>query len=140
MKSCLAIEDMDSEGEVLRRLLPVMFSRVFQGNVRVDVVGTVKQAFEFIHDSPPDVVILDLVMPDSGLENSIENVIPALVSGPPIFVLTGYQQPEIRVRCFEKGCDEFMLKQAARRHHEEMCERVYGCYLRRQYRDGRKPA
>jgi CheY-like chemotaxis protein len=131
----LYIEDQTAEGEVIVRLLDQVFQRVFRGRSEFKVVKTIGEADGLVIKDY-DVVLLDLTLPDSSTDNTVDKVILSRVPNwPPVFVLTGHEEreAELRDKCFANGAGDFMLKLNAHRHPEELCERVYGCILRRKY-------
>lgn len=136
MKKVIYIEDQPMFGEVIGRLIRDEFRKRFHGEVEVEIVPKMEGAFEKISAGLPDVVMIDLSLSDSLMEETIETAIPRLSQiGPPLFVLTGHedQSERLRVRCFEKGAQDFMTKVRAIKRPEELCERAYGCYLRHFY-------
>jgi len=61
--------------------------------------------------SPPDLVILDLAMPEvDGFEFLAQIRANRLFDGLPIIVLSGSEQSEVRVRCLKEGADDFLVK------------------------------
>ena len=76
---------------------------------RISTAGTVKEALQEARAGRPDLVVLDLTLPDGdGL-----SVIPQLVveENPPIFVaLTGHDTREIADRCRAAGCASVLVK------------------------------
>lgn len=136
MKKIAHIEDQPEYGEVVKRIIPAAFERCFHGQVQMILIPKMGAALETIRKEEPDVVLLDLSLFDSGLELTVEVGIPKLVeTGIPVFILTGQEDNSelLRKRCFAKGAQDFMTKFKANKYPEELCERVYGCYLRAQY-------
>lgn len=76
---------------------------------RVSVAGTVAEALRVARAERPDLVILDLTLPDGdGL-----SIIPQLIveENPPIFVaLTGHDTREVADRCRTAGCADVLVK------------------------------
>lgn len=139
MRSVLYIEDQALEGEVIGRLFQQVFRRVFKGEVEFTVVPRLDSARISIPKLKPSAILMDLGLPDSLTKNTSTEVLRELVPiSPPIIVLTGnpIDTENLRKTCFANGCEDFMLKQDAHRHPEELSERVYCAYLRRLYRDG----
>lgn len=76
---------------------------------RVSVAGSVADTLRVARADRPDLVILDLTLPDGeGLQ-----VIPDLLveENPPIFVaLTGHDTREVADRCRDAGCATVLVK------------------------------
>jgi DNA-binding response OmpR family regulator len=76
---------------------------------RVSTAGSVNEALQVARAGRPDLVILDLTLPDGeGL-----SVIPELVveENPPIFIaLTGHDTREVAKRCLTAGCASVLVK------------------------------
>jgi putative two-component system response regulator len=76
-----------------------------------DIASSGREALERVEESPPDVILLDLVMPDlSGFEvcralkgNSATRHIP-------IIIITGMSDRDANVMALEAGADDFVLK------------------------------
>ncbi|MDD3813672.1 MAG: response regulator [Desulfocapsaceae bacterium] len=68
-----------------------------------------KEALEMVHSSPPDLVILDLKMPDmSGLEvlQSIKSMHPSIE----VIMLTGHGSTASGIEGMEKGAFDYIMK------------------------------
>jgi CheY-like chemotaxis protein len=78
----------------------------------VEVIGTAasgREALGFIEETRPDLLIIDLAMPDmSGLELTAE--IRSLLPGVPIIILTLFDSPRHRQAAFEAGANAFVPK------------------------------
>lgn len=76
---------------------------------RVSVAGSVAETLRVARAERPDLVILDLTLPDGeGI-----SVIPELLveENPPIFVaLTGHDSREVAERCLGAGCASVLIK------------------------------
>jgi DNA-binding response OmpR family regulator len=66
-------------------------------------------AVETIFQEPPDLMILDLNLPVKDGEQALEEI-RALNQDIAVLVLTGRQDMETRIRCFDLGADDFMTK------------------------------
>lgn len=98
----LIVEDNDIVSGALRLLFE-------ETGRRVSVAATVAGAIRAAAADHPDLVLLDLTLPDgSGLD-----AVPALRSGdhPPIVIaLTGRDEPAVVKRCTDLGCASVLLK------------------------------
>jgi DNA-binding response OmpR family regulator len=76
----------------------------------VAVAATVAEAIDQAKASPIDVMLLDLSLPDGeGLE-VIENLRANGRLPRATLAMTGHDDPRIRQRCIDAGCDEVLLK------------------------------
>ncbi len=128
------IEDEQTCGEVIRRLYE-MCQKSFHGEVDFEVAGTWAEGLQAVTTHPPDVVLLDLNLPDSKQPQTEQHIAEKCDSWPPIIVLTGAEDKELRRRCILLGADDFMEKKTANRDPMQLCERIYSAHLRRQRSD-----
>lgn len=76
---------------------------------RVRVVTDGGQAVEVFRQDMPDLTILDLSLPVLDGEQVLEQI--RRIDGDlPVLVLTARQEVETRVRCLDRGADDFMTK------------------------------
>lgn len=98
----LIVEDNELAREAWRLLLQAT-------GHRVSTAGSVSEALHVARSGRPDLVLLDLTLPDGeGLA-----IIPELIvdENPPVFVaLTGHDTREIAARCREEGCATVLVK------------------------------
>src|SRR3954469_24777340 len=100
----LVVDDIEAN----RNLITALLSR---DGYRVESAVDGNAAFESVRRSPPDLVLLDVMMPGpSGFE-----VCRALKADPltrliPIVLITALQQSEDRVQGFDAGADDFISK------------------------------
>lgn len=93
---------------ILRERVVKMFSAI----AGVKVVGqasSVKAATAMVHVTHPDVVILDIEMPDGSGINLLRDLkrdYPATV----VIMLTNHAEPRYRSKCFELKADYFLSK------------------------------
>jgi len=79
-------------------------------------------ALKEVAQSPPDLILLDLVMPNlSGLAVCQALKRDEAVARIPVVILTGRGSSEDRIRCLDSGADEFLSKPVER---EELIARV----------------
>lgn len=78
----------------------------------IEITGSAQDAvtaYKIIHDVKPELIILDIEMPDrNGLEllQNIKNLFPSIT----VIVLTNLSYPQYRVRCLEIGAKFFFDK------------------------------
>lgn len=98
----LIVEDNELARDAWRMLLQA-------SGRRVSVAGTVAETLQVARAERPDLVVLDLTLPDGeGL-----SVIPELLleDNPPVFVaLTGHDTREVADRCRAAGCTTVLVK------------------------------
>jgi DNA-binding response OmpR family regulator len=98
----LIAEDDQALGLFLRRGLEA------DGH-RVRIVSDGSAAVEAFRQDMPDLTILDLNMPVKDGEQVLEEV-RGLDLDLPVLVLTARQEVDARVRCLDRGADDFMVK------------------------------
>ena len=95
----------DDQAEI-RSLLTDWFTH--KGH-RVRCVGEIRDLLACLHDSPPDVICLDYLMPESpGL--SIIETIQRLAPETSIVLMTGLVDKDIERYALERGVDAFVMK------------------------------
>jgi two-component system nitrogen regulation response regulator GlnG len=102
MPSLLVIDD---EPNVLYSLEKSLRSETLQ----VTTAATAKQGIELAQRQPPDVVILDIRLPDmSGLEafDHLRQIDPHL----PVIIITAYATTETAIEAMKRGAFEYLLK------------------------------
>lgn len=104
MAKVLIVDDHQPTASALQRLLRII------GHNGV-WVGTGAQALRSLFDSPPDLVVLDVMMPGmTGLD-----VLRALRSDPrlhslPVLIYTAAEEPSYREEALRLGAQEFCVK------------------------------
>ncbi|OGX10767.1 MAG: hypothetical protein A3K11_02370 [Nitrospirae bacterium RIFCSPLOWO2_12_FULL_63_8] len=79
----------------------------------IDVVDQAEDAIEariLAEKLRPDVVILDLRMPNGSGADVLHDIKKNLKPAPKVIMLTNYAQPENRKKCMENGADHFFDK------------------------------
>ena len=100
----LVVDDNIDSAEVLGALLEHMGHEVF-------VAYTGARAMEVAHERRPDVVLLDLALPDvSGFDVARNMRKDAGLAGARIVGLTGFGSDEHRRRAREAGLDDYLVK------------------------------
>jgi CheY-like chemotaxis protein len=131
VKKLLYIEDEKAQATVISRLFETVDCKFF-GEVKCDLAHSWEEGIRMIALDPPDVVLIDLTLPDSSEPETIERI-RAVTSDPgfpPVLVFTANAiDLGLRARCIMAGADDFVVKDA--RPIECLCERAYHCHLRR---------
>lgn len=98
----LLVEDSELARDALRLLLQAT-------GHRVSAAASVGEALETARRERPDLVLLDLTLPDGeGLEICRELLVE---ENPPTFVaLTGHDSREVAQRCLSAGCTAVLVK------------------------------
>ena len=101
----LLIEDNPGDALLVEEYLSEVFT-----NVDLDHVSTFRTAKASLDDdSQPDVILLDLSLPDAGGINLVEEMVD--VAGPvPVIVLTGHANLDFSIESLSKGISEYLLK------------------------------
>lgn len=101
----LLVEDSLVDAELVRAHLGTQRHPIFV----IDAVESVAEAVTRLRAAPPDVVLLDLNLPDSqGLETLY--TVKANARDLPIIVLTNADDVEMAVRAVEKGAQDYLYK------------------------------
>ena len=122
----LVVDDDDQLRSYLRRLLG-------RTDYQVEEAATADEAIERVRANPPDLVVLDLQLPDrSGLE-----VLEFIRSEPttrllPVVMLTGAASPAEKIRAQSEGVTDFLSKPFS---PEELLPRVRALVMLKQFAD-----
>ena len=77
---------------------------------RVAVASTVADAVSMVTETSPDLVLLDLTLPDGEGFDVVQRLDDAAIRRPPIVAVTGHDDPAIVVRCNELGLLGVLVK------------------------------
>ena len=103
----LLVEDNASDAHLLRQLLKTAKNSSFD----MVCVQSLAEAQRYLHENLPDVVLLDLSLPDSsGLETVHAGRLAA--GALPIIVLTGHDDPEFALQTLDAGAQDYLIKGA----------------------------
>ena len=98
----LLVEDNELARDAMRLLLQV-------SGHRVSVAATVAEALTTARSDRPDLILLDLTLPDGdGLE--VARGLTADKNPPTFVALTGHDGAEVSERCLAAGCVSVMVK------------------------------
>src|SRR5689334_22172760 len=75
---------------------------------QLDEVGTAKQALQHAAQQPPDLVILDLGLPDMDGQDVIRRLREWMTA--PIIVLSARDQDEQKITALDGGADDYLTK------------------------------
>jgi DNA-binding response OmpR family regulator len=99
----LVVEDDSSIAELLK----IVLER--QGFI-VKIAGTCESATKALEDNMPDLVLLDLMLPDGHGLDLLRWLRDDMGSALPVVVLTAFRQEEKALRAFELGAADFISK------------------------------
>ena len=112
----LLVEDSSLVTDALRTLFE-------QTGRRVTVAATVAAAVAACVRDAPDLVLLDLTLPDGDGLSLFSELEARGVTPPTVVAMTGHDDPRVRARCLEAGCREVLVKPVSIR---ELLRRVDG--------------
>ena len=99
----LIVEDEPAHAEAIRRALEGAATRI-----EVRVVNSLQEYRREVSDSPPDLALVDLNLPDG---NAIEVLTLPPEAGPfPILVMTSYGTEQIAVKALKAGALDYVVK------------------------------
>ena len=99
----LVVEDSELVTSAFRILLE-------DAGYRVSIAETIKAAMEAAAQSPVDLMLLDLTLPDGNGLDALTTM-RETGSAPRItLAMTGDDQPATRARCLEAGCSDVLVK------------------------------
>lgn len=101
----LIVDDTDENRNMLDRIFRL------QGSYRILTAENGKEALELVYDTAPDLILLDVVMPEvDGFEvcRRLKNDHKTRLI--PIIMITGLQAIDDRVRAFDAGADDYITK------------------------------
>lgn len=103
----LLVEDNKDDAFLIERMLEKASS--FYYEFRVHHCGSLSEAKKYLHHHEPDVILLDLGLPDShGLQ--VLSDIMDFASTIPLMVLTGLEDERLAIESLQKGAQDYLLK------------------------------
>jgi len=94
------------------RLVSTMLDDIWPHGVPLRHVKRLEGALEAVQTSPPDCVLLDLVLPDASNLEAVEALVAA-APGLPIVVLSSHHDEEMAVKAIRAGAQDFLVKGTA---------------------------
>ena len=111
----LLIEDEIKDINIVRAMLSDVRSAFFREGLELSSAETLSQAQRMLSESEFDVILLDLVLPDSRNMNSLEKL-QARNMGVPIIVQTALEDEVVAVKALELGACGYLPKVASDRN------------------------
>lgn len=100
----LLVEDDKGDSLLIRKILAVEKSRL-----AIDSIGTLEEGRIYLKENIPDIILLDLSLPDSsGLETF--NLIQDIRKEIPIIILSGLDNKEIATKAVKLGAQDYLVK------------------------------
>ncbi|RDV37118.1 response regulator [Bradymonadaceae bacterium TMQ3] len=91
------------------RLIENLLKRGLELNFEVRIAERVDQGLALFEEKPADVILLDLMLPDSeGFETFLK--VKGRVEPTPIVILTGLDDMQLAVRAVESGAQDYLVK------------------------------
>lgn len=100
----LVIEDSQGDWFLLKEYLKEYFAEECISNCI-----TIASAEQLLRDNKYDIIFLDLTLPDSGGNESIDRI-NAAAPETPVIVLTGYEDQAYAIETLKKGVQDYLLK------------------------------
>ncbi|MCP4221378.1 MAG: response regulator [bacterium] len=79
----------------------------YRERFRLDIVGSIKEANDYLEEKLPHLILTDLVLPDG---RGTELIITGEEVGVPIIVMTGYGDEEVAVDILKAGALDYVVK------------------------------
>jgi two-component system KDP operon response regulator KdpE len=95
---------VDDEASIQRAVGPLLRSRGYQ----VEIAGTGHEALRLVHDRPPDLIVLDLGLPDIEGTEVCRRV--RAQSAVPIIILSARGNEADKVQALDLGADDYVTK------------------------------
>ena len=112
----LLIEDEPEDIKLVQSMLDDVCSGFFKGGFELACAETLSEAKQIISDREFDVILLDLVLPDSRSINSLKELQTETKDLPPIIVQTALEDEVIAVKALEMGACGYLPKVASDRN------------------------
>ncbi len=102
--SILIVDDLPENAQLLSRFLAPLGFHVY-------AAYSGKEALDFVNTTPPDVILLDLMMPGmNGFEVCQRLKQSASTRHIPVIIITGLTDREANVKAVAAGADDFLIK------------------------------
>ncbi len=100
----LIVDDQEQNARILQRILQ-------PNGYKVVAVSSGKAALRYVDQAPPDVILLDLMMPEmNGFEVCQRLKQDRKTHHIPVIIITGLTEREANIKALEAGADDFLVK------------------------------
>jgi len=125
-KKILIVDDDPTSLKILESMLPADRYNVTKAN-------SGEKALEFAFDKPPDLILLDIMMPGiDGYEVTRKIKKDKRTKDVPVIIITSLEESESKLRGMEEGAEELLSKPV---HSTELLARVSSMLRLKEYRD-----
>lgn len=101
----MLVEDSDSDAMIIKD----MFDRIHHKLFMFDWVSTIAEAKKKLQNSTPEVILLDLSLPDATGSEGVKALL-AIVPEVPIVILTGLDDPSRAAEALRMGSEDYLIK------------------------------
>lgn len=77
---------------------------------RVERCADGHAAIEFVRQTTPDIILVDLLMPQINGIETVREIRALGLDGVPILAFTAVDEPELHARAMDAGCDKVITK------------------------------
>lgn len=110
-KRVLIVDDNERVLEILADFLGEAY--------RVDVANTPSAGLKMLASHVPDVILLDVSMPETDGLTLLESLRKQGITAP-VFIMTGYDSPEVEARAMGSGATGYLVKPVDLRHLDRL--------------------
>ncbi|MBX7202738.1 MAG: PAS domain S-box protein [Bacteroidia bacterium] len=101
----LIVEDSQADYAMIRQMLEGFYGK----HLTYSHCETLQQALSIIQQQAPDLVLLDLALPDSEGKNTFEQVMLA-AGATPVVILTGLNDNQVALDAVNQGVQDYLVK------------------------------
>ena len=101
----LLIEDERSDARLVLELISEIKNKIFQMEWQQNLSGGI----DYLENNPVDVILLDLMLPDSWEMESF-NKIKAVAPNIPVIILTGFKDEKLAIKAVQRGAQDYLFK------------------------------
>jgi PAS domain S-box-containing protein len=105
----LVIEDDPADFGLIQTYLKLAESAFFGCRLEVTGAGRLSDGLQAARDAVPDMLLLDLSLPDSSGLQTVEKVVQG-APGVPVIVLTGHDDNALAISALECGAQDYLIK------------------------------
>lgn len=129
MKRICFVEDDPNYADIVARFYKEV-PKLFGGGAELIALQTISMLRHVLATNSVQLIILDLTLPDSMQEDTIEMIGRERKTLPPVFVLTGDHRIEVRQQCIAMGAVGVAIKEHVIESPNFFFATVYNEYLK----------